>query len=431
MADTSFFSGGFEFVTNGPSIKLTSCIGTEVGLDGMYVHLNVYEDMFTNFMSGDITIEDVQGLYDNLPIVGEETLEFKFQSKGFVGVPVGFAGDRKWHTYKVTEMEQPNYHTKMYKIHFSSREFKYNHLHRASKSYKNQRACDIIYNIMTSDPPNGLAFKPSKDHELACETTYDLENYIIPFWHPMDAINHLTFRSRVSYNPEAVNFFFFETREGYYLLSLETMIKMPIRGRMVYGLQNWDADYYTLGSPEILRVEEHFNSHGMMNDGIYASKLTSFDSVKKEMITTVMDYQKDFPKIAHLDVNPLVYKKTDYVSKYDSLHRYLPKPTKLFANESFTERPHDLLLKRRTQTNIIGSFKLYMQLPGNTKHTAGDIIEFDYWMDDPDEPGKKLIKNKYFSGRYMITAVRHTIGKQDYVVNLEMVKESVMPVIGR
>lgn len=429
MTDTKYFAGGFEII----DMTLKSCIGTKARLDNVWLNIRVYEDMFGNFMTGDITIADDSGLYDNLPIIGEETLTLIFQSKGFKGIPMG----REFHVYKISNLRQPSYNYKEYTIHFAAKEFKVNRQTRVSKSYMGMRTSDIVYSLMTEPPPNGLGFIPTADHELACETTLYPEHFISPYWHPMDAINWLTARAQVADNPEAVNFHFFNTREGYYLLSLETMLKLPERGKFVYNLQNYDSKYYTLGAVNKYQVIEHFNSFENHDTGAYASKLTTYDIVKKEIKEEVIDYLKDFKTITHLEKNPrhLVYNRTDYTSKFDSVHRLYPKHFKLWDNIAKGDnRADEWLLKRKMQLNILNSFRMIIECPGNTKHTPGDVVEFDIYQDNPEKRSTDQVIDKYYSGRYIITAVCHNLTRlpdETYISTIEMAKDSVRPIIGK
>ena len=51
-----------------------------LNLTGVFAEVSVFEDIFSNTMSGTITIFDTKGIIDFMPLMGEETLTITFQT---------------------------------------------------------------------------------------------------------------------------------------------------------------------------------------------------------------------------------------------------------------------------------------------------------------------------------------------------------------
>ena len=59
-------------------LKLISSNDLIVDLSEFLVELNLYEDIFSSHIYGDILISDSRNLIDTLPIIGEEFLNIEF-----------------------------------------------------------------------------------------------------------------------------------------------------------------------------------------------------------------------------------------------------------------------------------------------------------------------------------------------------------------
>lgn len=65
-------------------LNLISADGTVVELKEFLVELNLYEDIFSNTLYGDIVLSDSRNLIDTLPIIGEEYLNVFFYTPSFL-----------------------------------------------------------------------------------------------------------------------------------------------------------------------------------------------------------------------------------------------------------------------------------------------------------------------------------------------------------
>jgi hypothetical protein len=62
-------------------------------------------------------------------------------------------------------------------------------------------------------------------------------------------------------------------------------------------------------------------------------------------------------------------------------------------------------------------------MDGDPSITVGSVINFNLVSMDPATQGKEL--DKYYSGKYLISALKHTFKVDGYKMIVEIVKESV------
>ena len=58
-------------------LKLFTSAGNVIDLSGSYMTMNIYEDIFSPCMTGDITVVDTNAILMNAPVTGQDFLSFK------------------------------------------------------------------------------------------------------------------------------------------------------------------------------------------------------------------------------------------------------------------------------------------------------------------------------------------------------------------
>lgn len=80
------------------------------------------------------------------------------------------------------------------------------------------------------------------------------------------------------------------------------------------------------------------------------------------------------------------------------------------------------MMQRISQINQLNYFKLKLVVPGDTYITVGDVIEFELPLSSGDDPGQNN-SNPYYSGRYLITAIRHRFNYENYEMIIEATRD--------
>jgi hypothetical protein len=65
-------------------------------------------------------------------------------------------------------------------------------------------------------------------------------------------------------------------------------------------------------------------------------------------------------------------------------------------------------------------------LMGDISRKIGDIIEME--IESPEETDREYIPDPFYSGRYLVTGVRHIINTRGHTTLMEMVKDSYFDV---
>ena len=161
--------------------------------------LNIYEDIFSNSVKGDITLNDAYNLPYKLPIVGEETIDCKIRMTGDSGSdePFRFLDPPKFYIYELSDrysLEDPEsgfgpIKAQRYSLNFVSEQFMSNHHSRVSKAYTNMTADEIVGDIWSNYLDDGKG-------DLIVTDAIRGEYCIIPNWHPHEAFNWLASRAQ-------------------------------------------------------------------------------------------------------------------------------------------------------------------------------------------------------------------------------------------
>jgi len=82
----------------------------------------------------------------------------------------------------------------------------------------------------------------------------------------------------------------------------------------------------------------------------------------------------------------------------------------------------DVLAKRISQRLQLDGVRINFSAPGDSAREVGDLISFDY----PTENSKVTAlkdSHKYYSGKFLITALRHQITQDEYTIHVEAIKD--------
>ena len=71
-------------------LKLFTSSGAVINLVNMYQSLNIFENMFSNTLSGELLMIDKNNLVIMMSIVGQEFLSFKIKTTGLESNPIDF-----------------------------------------------------------------------------------------------------------------------------------------------------------------------------------------------------------------------------------------------------------------------------------------------------------------------------------------------------
>jgi hypothetical protein len=181
-------------------------------------------------------------------------------------------------------------------------------------------------------------------------------------------------------------------------------------------------------------ILDSFDSLDAINSGVFANKLISVDPLLRRYRITNFDYADYFTKTKKLNKYPITNNFKNRMG--DGLNATPEAVTKLvFSNfdqqdSSYVKaKPnsigHDIFAEtyipyRTAQLQLTNYARVKISVPGDPLLSAGMVIGFDLLSLNPNE--KKA--NEFYSGNYLISAVRHMITPSEYKTVLEITKES-------
>ena len=410
-----------------------------------YVQLDLFENIFSNSISGSLVIADTNNLIVNVPFIGQEFLRLKISTPGISGIDAIDYQQNYFVVYKVGFVQDISKGTQLIELHFTTQEALLNQRVRVSKSYSQDNLHEIVEDVLVSG-----AYLDSRKY-VFLEKAKNLQRIVSPNLHPFDLIAMCSSQaqsSSSSTDPDINYFVFFENTRGYHFKSLSFLYKQPIQGEYNCG-DVGTIDRKTEDKENYNRVLT-YNKMGSINmlenivGGVLGSTLTTHDIYNKKYEEYSHGYFDSYPRV---DENP-IYLNTAVgysgrnVGDFADARIYLNSRSGENSNKSFSRGTNDTgdegnvssltkgtgLLRRRAkfaELNGGGGTNYNIKVNGHVGMKAGQIINFT--VSTVGNPHGQGSENKYTSGRYLVTHLRHTFFRAPTVkheVTMAITKDS-------
>lgn len=411
-----------------------------------WASVSIFEDMFMNFMACEITLFDQNGGFLNV-LRTEEVIAIKFRTPDLAGRSF----EPRTHYFYLYKIQPVSMLDKvggaMYTIRGISFEYFYNALRTFSKSYKG-KTTEIAEQIYKEFLEAKSQRTMKKSFTVGRPTKHEMK-FTFPYVNPVDAINHLASVSVDSVNPNICNYVFFENKDGYNFKSITEMIETP---RRVHKYQTSN----TMNGKEYTDYEAHFDKTISVIpkktgdkiidtlDGVWGEYFADYDMLYKSYKPffapvrrgsggdawgkRYLDY---FPKTKHLNPKALLSNQNE-VFKYPlGRNRICFSNKALFSEEKtlengqkeyqlFQTHEEEYSFQRRSMMQQINGFRVEVTVPGNSDITVGDIFELDTIIYRVEG------KDKYLSGRYLVTGVHHVFSLKEYQTIVTISRDSLV-----
>lgn len=426
-----------------------------------FLEFNLYEDIFSNFLRGDIVISDSRNLIYNLSLTGEEYLIVKFRTPSFTEPQEVI--EKTFRIVKISDRKiiRDN-NTQIYILNFVSCELIVDLMLPIYKSFKGT-IDEVVQNIFTDyleiprtfvlDDKGEKINSSNKNNTLKILTeTSNKVQFVSPGWSAAKCINWLASKSIPKDNDlKACNFLFFESNKGFYYVSIETMykyafdIKTNIIGEYGFAAKNigesktgeqTQREYFLTEYIDIVENSDFIKNY---TNGYLANRLITLDIFNKKYELVDYNHTLEYSKYYHTSGKgttavPIFanYDKADdknvYVTPTSSINFY-PISPKLFTNfeNNIGEKIKDIYGNRLSNLLDLTNIKININIPGRTDIEVGSLIKLNFPVMDPSSDNTNKLDEKY-SGNYLITAIRHTITKTkavDHRMILEIIKDSL------
>lgn len=404
-------------------VTIFTSLGEGQNVTAQVLGIELYEDVFSPFISGKILFNDSQDLINFFPLIGEEVVQIVFKTPALADT---FAYSGEYYVYKADSRYRLSEREVVFALHFISKEAIVDLNKKTSKTYSGL-VSDIATDILKA--------KDGLETSKVCtvEDTPNTTKFISNFWSPVRSLNYLTENAtNLNGSPSYV---FFENKNGFNFFSLESLYNL----NPVYQYFTWDnysADINTGvsgGSDRDImkdyqrvldvRTPDIFNYMDRISSGFYGSQMMHYDVTTKKF--THVAYKPNWDEDVHLNPYPLWTKNV--VSRTRSVlvheHKYLNNFNgygDVTNTKTLQRRLHLMAAARQSmvELTVLGRSdysagqKIYLNVPMNTQ--LKETLESGEFRDD------------ILSGTYLVTACCHLVMRNRHECILEAVKDSYL-----
>lgn len=373
------------------SISLIDSSGIARDIRSLLAELQVRQDMYTGFMSGEALVNDGVDLFTSAAMHGNEYLYLHLREPGVKRII-----KKAFRVYKVSNREPMQNNMQRYVIYFVSDELVKSNMIRISKAYKNSKISDIATDIMKT-----YLSLPAK--RMNVEATGEAVSYIIPSQRPTEALQWLASRA---FNADRFCYFFFENLDGFHFRSLQGLYNSPnaIKVPLTYEhkgvnkqleMQKYAVDDY--------QSKKDFDVLLSGGNGGYAMQLLAIDPIKQSAVLNEYNTDK-LPKMFKnaATSNPVDNSGRSVFDKSDAYQLVYLAPDRI------GEQPKEhteAWIRRVSAMTMLNNSMLEIVLPGNLNVQAGTMVNmrFAYTI----TPSESNMYDERKSGRYLVVAVNH------------------------
>lgn len=399
-------------------VQLNSLNGQVANVTAQVVSIEIYEDLFSPFITLSIVLQESVDYINLFPFTGEEFVDLTIVTPTMDTPITG-----RFYIYKITDRDYTREKEVVYAIKAVSEEFLTDANTKITKAFGGNIS-EIAQRLLGKE-----GFNTKK--KVHIEQTTNTTKFVANFWPPTKC---LSFAATTSTNASSSpTYLFYENRDGFNFRSIDELLKAKAYHTFVKdnftrtteadgvdSVKDPKEDYKRIIDFSIPVLTDYMND---IQNGRMKSRMISHDLVTKKY--TVKDYSIKTDKTPTTLLNP-----NPAYSKYSSSNAastilFMPKHYGNFNN--FTDvTNHKVYQKRLSFFQNLNKYKANMQVLGRTDYTVGQVVDVyipkatQLTKEDQDP------RDQILSGRYLVSAISHVITRQNHTCNLEIIKNSVL-----
>jgi hypothetical protein len=401
-------------------VVITTSRGFYQDITNQIIGIQIFEDIFSPFITGTLSIKDGLDLMNAFPFQGEEYLEMK------ISTPTLNSGniDNKYYIFKMSNRVMSGDRATVYDLHFISEEAVIDVNKKISRSYGGK--CSDIAKKLIQDDEFGLQVK----RPVYIEETKNSTKFISNFWSPVFNINYLT-ETSINLNGSA-SYLFYEDRNGFNYVSMESLYRTEIYQDFIYdnyvrdilpdgtAVRNIHQDYKRIRD---IKIPVAYDYIERARNGMFGSRIVTYDTTTKIYNTKNYDMLQTFNDQYHLNNYPVASSKNIY--KYNSLIITMPKYSGSFSGWGDVTNASSIQ-NRTSLMTMLNANKVEITVPGRCDYTVGMRIQVTLYKVQPEDKTDTDLIDNMFSGSYLVTAINHYINKNTHECTMEIVKDSLL-----
>ena len=438
------------------NILLTNFEGKQLDITNLTLEFGIYEDMFSQFLSGYIILDDTNGILERMPIIGEEFIEIPFKT----------AGERKYlkynfATYKIENVASSSDNAQpksTFIIHLVAPELIVSNTISVDNSYVGF-PCSYIIEKIHEDYFNKSDKKYSSEKKIFLkQTSLDVENtdgnvsIVSPLSTPFDLIRYCVKHSRSLKYPES-DFIYYQDADGYHLKTVSALMDQDIVEDYYLGEATEAGGF---GDKEIQDYQfvaqvnriQNFDVLSRQNSGMYDNTIGVIDPLLKRYQDININYlNKDVSftglnNRSKLNTDDSIHAKADgssharYIvanisgeqySEVSYLKKKVVKKNAVTDNTAAYPSSRYKYLNSRISkmSQLQEGIKLHLALPGNSNLRVGQNINFHMPQTSSDNEYKEnILFGEKQNAKFIITSLNHvfTVSNKTFFTNVEIIK---------
>ena len=426
-ADTELFS-------NSPSgigdfkVTITAHDGEVFDISDNITELSLFESIYRPYIHGNMVVVDNSMILADIPMVGQERVFIQWKRDDRPLAKIFFAN-------RVTNVSKLNDGVGVFEISLNSVLQTRNAVNLFSQSYEG--LSDEIIEFVTQEH---LGSGIIRMDGTVGKTEHSI---VFPYMKPFQAIDMVIKNVLADDNTPMFLYETFYPNE----LRLDSFGRMAERESIVEikGKTPVNDDPEGNASRKSLKergnvydesISRAYDVFDNLNKGSFASNIIITDPSTHQYEVAEFSYKEDAPSRFQNWISP-DFRDAEGLrpeNQFNAHNTYLPR------NElSFNEAPPNLNTIDDKDRTILNSYirrhattvvKIYMDsiaytLETNEPFTVGQTVTYDLLKSMPKLPGSYEQKDKFNSGKYIVSAIRHYVKNYEYNMSIEIIRDGI------
>lgn len=397
------------------SVVVTNAEQVKYDVTASVSELNIFEDLYSNFLTGNIFYVDDHGGLNDIKFTGNEKLTIELY-KSAEGQTVS---THEFAVYQVSDNIRVNDGTSAYMIHFISPE---------AITSKNTRCYSAITGAC-SEAVNQLFKMLDSTKALEVEQTAGNYKFVMPSLPPVECINWYAGRS-LSTESGGSYFLFFETlNDGFRFKCVDTLVEVEPKFNYRYepaGNTFLVKDVTNIREYEVYKVADTLNGY----DELYTT-LWNSDSVRKKIVKHRFDYDTDAKSSLNRGGSLVSSNsKNGFDQNLGDRRQAFGNQVIVRSESRSTHTQTDAYTYESIQPKLSAmrqydGLRLRCLVFGNRDLQIGQTLNLTFMKTKMyDEESKANSTDETLSGNYLITAIRYVYKINSFEMSIEVVKDT-------
>lgn len=441
-------------------VLIISQTGQVKDIGKITLEVNIFQNINEHYIQAELVVSDsiamlegfngdrqrgIQGGYNGGEVVvvsyktRDKTLPFKTHFFGLYDLTERQRVDEKNEVYILNCVSAEAYRSASRKISRAFGESKGNLISNMVKTVVDEFIYDKQIKDLHQNYKNVLNIRIEK--EVNIDSTNGLQRLVIPNMTPDDTID--LFAREADNDNHIPYFMFYENSLGFNFKDLNNLILTEPKETYTYVASNVEEeskkvnynnnkksestvrDFQKIISYNVIRQT---NILGNVKSGLFKSKMINVDILKKNTSEVVFDYENEYEKFNKLQKwkIPAQVEGIPVINMMQSRTGHDVCCPIFQAENHLPKKINQTALRKQSYMRHIFNTLMEVTVVGNSELDVGDVIELN--IPNASTINKKDgTKEKYLSGKYFITSIRHKFGGTtgtEFTTFIECVKDT-------